>query len=240
MDLLEFIVNSGFRADGREAIMRMRRNYDLKKQLESDVTHVQLNMEQCDEFLNTLLQMFEIRSRRPVYVAPQQPLYNPLIYTTHLPPPPPPTPTPTPPIPIPRSRRTSYMSIDDNGIDNLPDFTHVIETERIVKNNDSANMPPPPPPPPPPQPIASVDNSSTVNKLSEETTDNLIKPMSRDYLEEIKKGVPLKKVPPKSESRKTATAAAPPIMMAMRNKLNQRRQVTELSDHSEPNSDWSN
>ncbi|AOW41341.1 capsid protein [Trichoplusia ni granulovirus LBIV-12] len=236
MDLLEFIANSGFRADGRQAIMRMRRNYDLKKQLESDVTHVQFNMDQCDEFLNTLLQMFEIRPRQPVYVAPQQPLYNPPVYTTPLPPPPPPTPTPpTTPIPIPRSRRSSYMSVDDNGIEDLPDFNHVVEIDRLAKNIDSLSMPPPPPPPPPQQ-IVTGNKPSDVGITK--TTDNVIKPAPRDYLEEIKKGVPLKKVPPKSESRKTATA--PPIMLAMRNKLDQRRQVTELSDHSEPNSDWSN
>ncbi|ABY47693.1 capsid protein [Helicoverpa armigera granulovirus] len=233
MDLLEFIVNSGFRADGRQAIMRMRRNYDLKKQLESDVTHVQFNMEQCDEFLNTLLQMFEVRARPPVYVAPQQPLYNhvitipppPPVFTRPVSPPPPPTPTP-----IPRSRRSSYMSVD---FQDVPDFSHVIETDRLVK--DTVTMPPPPPPPPPPQLV--------IEKLVTEPMPTADKPPGtkpKDYLDEIKKGVVLKKVPPKSSESRKAAAPAEPIMLAIRNKLDQRRQVTELSDHSEYNSDWSN
>lgn len=95
-------------------------------------------------------------------------------------------------------------------------------------------MPPPPPPPPPPQLV--------VEKLVTEPMPTADKPPAtkpKDYLDEIKKGVVLKKVPPKSESRKAA-AAAEPIMLAIRNKLDQRRQVTELSDHSEYNSDWSN
>src|SRR5580692_6391576 len=103
MELFEFIVNAGFCADGRQAIMRMRKNYALKKQLESDATHVQLNMDQCEELLNTLLQMFELRSRRPpVY---QQPLYGGYSQFVPMPPPPPPT-------PVPRSRLPSYMSVD--------------------------------------------------------------------------------------------------------------------------------
>ncbi|AKR17480.1 ORF1629 [Mocis latipes granulovirus] len=241
MELLEFIVNAGFRADGRQAIMRMRGNYALKKQLESDATHVQLNMDQCEELLNTLLQMFELRSRPTIY--PQQQI--PLLYNNV--PPPPPTP------PVPRSRRSSYMSVDFQDVivpapaqktdinDVLPDFNnHVVETEFQITDKDI--MPPPPPPPPPPiiDPMV-VKTTNNVESSVKVKNVELPKPISRNYIDDIKQGVTLKKVVKADDDtrRKTNDNTPEGMMLAIRNKIDQRRQATEISDYSEPNSDWS-
>ncbi|AQQ80272.1 capsid protein [Betabaculovirus altermyunipunctae] len=215
MDLLEFIRNTGFQADGRQAIMHMRRNYGLKKKLASDVQHVQLTIEECDELLYTLLQMFD---KHAAFDRPITPVYA--------------------PIPRPRtatnSRRTSFMSVDPHSASSLQvmdaedDYTsNVIETEFV-----------PPPPPPPPPPAAAAAPLPTPPAPPKQVPPP--PPPQPDYLDDIKKGVTLKPVsrdmpPPPPPPKSSADMLA----VALRNKLNERREVTEASDLSEPNSDWS-
>lgn len=191
--------------------MRMRRNHRLKKQLETDVQHVQLNLEECEEFLYTLLQMFEARPNTYQHHHIQPPIQA--------------------PTPVPRSRRTSFMSVDQVGsLENIMsvdqyekvlDTDKVIDTDKMLKvvDTDKDKMPPPPPPPPPP-------------------LHDPLPPPVPDYLDDIKKGVVLK---PVSRTRAPRSApAADPLTFALRNKLNERREATEVSDVSEPNSEWSN
>ncbi|AJK91664.1 ORF1629 [Spodoptera frugiperda granulovirus] len=158
MDLLEFIRNTGFRADGRHAIMRMRRNHGLKKQLETNVQHVQLTVDECEEFLYTLVQMIEGHNVTAAFIPP--------------------------PSPMPRSRRTSLMSIDQQIYEEDDKVVFIPPPPPPAPLTPPPAPPPPPPPPLVPEPTPTPPTPPPPKLTPADYLDDIkkgvsLKPVSR-------------------------------------------------------------